>query len=256
MSAINKFHGLINRLDQKIGLSQTPVPGFIMGLSGTDSAAAVMMLYSALQQRDMLFPRRLKVMHYVNVFRHKPTWVETHLIPWLQERCPHADFEVAYPLGGNYEPQRWADLNLRSLNELEFDFDTIGWPLTGMKPLPEGRNYWVVNTINATEWELGSYSNSTRLASLSPLRSLWKSEILEICETLGVPQIAIDNARLPDCLCGRAELAAANIELIDDILRMRLDPTKHDPELLRQLFSFIADEKKYNGFKARGSFTV
>ncbi len=256
MNAINKFHGLIKRLDQKIVMSQVPVPGFIMGLSGTDSIVAFMLCYGALQERDMLFPKRLKGIHYVNAMRGSTSWFQKEAIPWLREKCPHADIEVAQPMGGNYDPQRWSDLIMRSLYELEFDYSTIGWPFQGMKPLPEGRNYWVANTINATEWELGSYSNATRLASISPIRSIWKSEVLEICQELGVPQIAIDNARLPDCLCGRAELAAANIELIDDILRMRLDPTQHDPELLKQLFSFIADEKKYNGFKARGAYTL
>lgn len=243
--APKKFYNTVKRLAAKIEISQTPVPGFIMGLSGTDSIVAFMICYEALELTGR--GDRMYGVHYVRQGDKQQGWFIREIIPFLQMVCPKARIEVAVPLGGNRDQQRWADLSLRSLNEVIWDEVT---------PLEPGKNYWVVNTINATEWELGSYSNSSRLASLSPIRSIWKSEVLEICSALEVPSIALEYARLPDCLCGRAELAASNIELIDDILRMRLDPTKHDPELLKQLFSFIAEEKKYNGFKQRGTFVV
>ncbi len=250
MSVLKKFDDLKDRLAKKIGLSQTPVPGFIMGLSGTDSIIAFLLLYQTLNALNPGKRVGLLGIHYVKDLRQR-SWFEREVIPWLQKMCPFADIRVEVPLGGNQDPQRWADLNLRSLNAVtHLDGRVI------ITPLEIGHNYWVVNTINATEHELGTYAVASKIASIAPIRSLWKTEILQLCKAFGVPKKAIDYARLPDCLCGRAELAAENIELIDDILRFRLDPTAHDPELLRKLFEFIKSEKDYNGFKIRTPFLI
>ena len=242
---IEKFHALVDRLVRKMELSQTPVPGFIIGLSGTDSLVAFLIGYEACKIRGM--PERMMGVHYVNMRRRKPTWFEEGVIPWLRQRCPEATILVAEPLGGNQDQQRWADLHLRALNDIDNG---------AIRSLAPGQNYWLMGSINATERLLGKYAMLATCVSLQPIQTLYKSAILKICEELGVPQIAIDNARIPDCLCGRDELAANNIELIDEILTFRVNPEDHDPDLLNQMYQYIRDLKAQNDFKTRVPFLV
>ncbi len=241
----DKFEYLTNRLVEKMKMSQEPVPGFIQGLSGTDSVLVFLLLYEAATRMGM--PQRVYGIHYVNANRRKPTWFEAQVMPWLRERCPDARLEVHVPRGGNQDPQRWADLHLRSLNHIEYVENGNSQQI----PLGKGENWWVVGTLNATEFALGTYSNLADSASIMPLRKVWKSAVMEMCEAQGVPAIAIENARLPDCICGRDELAAANIELIDGILRYKAVVTLENLGLFNELFEYVGMRKAQNGFKDR-----
>lgn len=241
---MKKFEDRVNRLANKIGMSQTPVPGFIMGLSGTDSVVAFIMCYEALKRHNK--QHRLRGIHYVK--SHTLSWFQNGVIPWLQERCPEARIDVFEPLGGNQDQQRWADLHFRALNRI----DVRGRP----HALDEEDTYWVVGTINATEKHLGKYSVLATAVSVQPLMTLYKSDIIKICVDLGVPEIAIEKSRLPDCLCGRDELAANNIELIDDILRFNVDPSQHSPELLAKLYEYVKLSIQDYGFKQRIPYVI
>ncbi|RYG59228.1 MAG: hypothetical protein EON60_11050 [Alphaproteobacteria bacterium] len=241
----DKFEYLVNLLVEKMKMSQVPVPGFILGLSGTDSVLAYLLLYEAAKRMDM--PQRVYGIHYAPRNRKKPTWFEREVMPWLRERCPEARPEVQSPQGLYNDHYRWADLGTRALNSLE------QCPDGSLKDLPlePGENYWVAGTLNATEFALGTYSNFAAAASIMPLRKVWKSDIMAMCEAKGVPQIALDNARLPDCICGRMELAAANIEMIDGILRYDVVVTPDNYQLFNQLFAYVDTCKRDNGFKER-----
>lgn len=88
---LDKFEGLVNRLVAKIEFSQTPVPGFMIGLSGSDSILAFLVLYEALQRRGM--EDRLVGIHYKS---GKPTWFENDIFPWLGcSRDCHEAVQVA-----------------------------------------------------------------------------------------------------------------------------------------------------------------
>ena len=158
---------------------------------------------------------------------------------------------VVEPLGGNQDQQRWADLQLRSVNAVILSDD--GSHITA---LPEEERYWVAGTINATEHALGKHSVLANAVSMQPIRSLWKSDVMRACEEMGVPDIILENARLPDCMCGRDEIAAQHIELIDDILRYRFDPREHDPDLMITLMGWISDRKREGGFRQRIPYVV
>jgi len=244
-AALNRFEKLGASLAAKMQLSQTPVPGFMVGLSGTDSTIVLLTLYEAALRMGM--PHRVVGIHYVNQHRRKPTWYEEHVVPWLRERCPLADIQVVAPLGGNQDQQRWADLNLRALNTVEIDED--GRTVT--RALENGRNYWVAGCTNLTEQELGKFSTMSRGVSLMPIGRIRKSMIMRMCRALRVPAIAIEYAQQPDCLCGRDELAARNIDLIDAILTHDIRVGEHDPELLDKMFAYVRDLKRENGFKDR-----
>jgi hypothetical protein len=248
--ALGRFEVLAGRLAAKMRLSQTRVPGFIMGLSGTDSILAFLVTYDAAKAMGMA--GRVLGIHYVQRDRRKPTWFERELVPWLRERCPDATILVETPFGGNHDQLRWADLHMRALNEVS----TNSYGDAVLVPYEKGRNYWVVGCQNLTEQELGKYSAMSEKVSVAPIRKVWKSKVIEMCEALGVPAIAIEYSRLPDCLCGRDDIAANNIELIDAILTHGVKVEDHDPALLDMMFAYVRDLKKENGFKQRTPYLL
>jgi len=251
MSALEKYNAAVQRLVGKIERSQTPVPGFVMSLSGTDSIIAFLMIYEALRYHGMA--HRLQGYHYISTGRRKPHWFDTDVKPWLHRKCPKSWISTEFPLGGNQDQQRWADLHLRALNHVEQDADGN---VIEIKPYETGKNFWVAGTINATEFALGTYNIAAKSVSIQPIQTFWKSEIIELCQIFGVPDVAIQAAQLPDCLCGRDELAASNIKLIDDILRFRLDAVQHDPVLIERLFEYIRSRKAQNDFKSRTPYVI
>ncbi len=254
---MTRYEALVDRLVRKMQLSQTPVPGFIMGLSGTDSILTFCLLYDACQA--MGIPDRLRGIHYVSSLgdvRDEARWFVKHIFPWLKQRCSNAYLQIEVPLGGNQDQQRWADLHLRSLNAVGRDGEkTLVAPLNNaLTPTggeDRGFNYWVAGTINATEMYLGTYSVLATAVSIQPLQKVYKTAVLEMCRELGVPEIALEYSRQPDCWCGRDEIAAENIELIDAIIAMKVVPGDHDPELLNTLYAYIRDTKRDNDFKTR-----
>lgn len=251
--SLAKFESRVKRLSDKIGTSKTPVPGFIMGLSGTDSIVSFAIMYEALKRHGM--ESSLCGVHYVWAERKKKTWFEEHVVPWLRERYQETHVSVTTPYGGqNIEEARWADLKIRCSQGIPMEVrDKNNWQIL---PYIDKRSYWAAACINATEKRLGKYTILSKSASVWPVATLWKTDILSICEALDAPAIAIENSRLPDCLCGRDELAAANIEIIDQILRNEIDPTQHDPELLKTLFAWIKDIKGEYDFKERTPYMI
>lgn len=278
---MKKFMDRVERLSNKIRMSQTPVPGFIMGLSGTDSIVAFIMCYDAMAKHGKA--NRVLGIHYVNGpqqlsndYIKSHGWFIRDIIPWLRKRCPEATFRAVTPRGGNQDQQRWADLHLRALNRIEYvdhiyngvsdsertislDVENSHSDVSSRErivALDEEDTYWVVGTINATEKALGRYSLLASAVSVQPLMTMYKSDIIHACEYLGVPQIAIEKSRLPDCLCGRDELAANNVELIDDILRFKADVTAHDPQLLKKLYDYVNESQSIYGFKQRIPYLI
>lgn len=241
-----KYDGVVDRLTKKIGYSQVPVPGFVQGLSGTDSIVAFDALYSAMQNHWR--EERMLGVHYVDKIVNARGSFANFAIPWMREKYPKATIVIAEPLGGNFDQQRWADLHSRALYKLNDDGTRSS--------LEADETYWIAGAMNATENALGKYTILANAVSIQPVRSLWKSEILEISTKIGVPERIIENSRIPDCPCGRDELAAENIELIDDILRNRYDPTQHDPVLLKKLLEYIAINREANGFRERIPYRV
>jgi NH3-dependent NAD+ synthetase len=243
----------MTRLVEKISLSQTPVPGFIVGLSGTDSIAAFMIAYRAMEYHDKA--HRVYGIHYVGRGMN-PTSFEEYALPWLRKVAPNATIEVHAPLGANEDQQRWADLHLRALHTVETNIiGRMGVPLITRRE--HGETYWIVGTINATERALGKYSLISDSASIQMLHTLYKSDVMAICDELGVPERIMENSRLPDCACGREEIAADNIELIDDLIRGKGNIGDFpDRVLLQQCWEYIQECKRDYGHKVRIPYTL
>ena len=232
MQQNKKYKNAMQKLEKKIELSITPVPGFVIGLSGTDSILAFSIISDALWKHKL--DHKLVGVHFANSKRKKSTWFEKDIIPWMRENWPNADIRVQ-GLVDNCEIERWTAIQHISKNE----------------------TLWTAASVNATEKRLGKYTILVEAASLWPLTSFWKSEVLDVCRELGVPEIAIENSQIPDCLCGRDELAAQNIQLIDDILRFKeIDFDKVTPELYNKIVRWIGDTKKEYGFKERTPYTL
>ena len=249
MTTCARIDRVVDRLVHKMEMSQTPVPGFIVGLSGTDSIVAFDVLYKALVRKGMA--DRLYGVHYADPARRPGAFLRD-AVPWLRRIYPEARIEVAMPLGGNHDPQRWADLQLRALNEV----DAGEGGRSVARPMPQDHGYWVSGTINATEHALGKHSIGANAVSVQPIRSLWKTDVMQACEALGAPHSVVANARLPDCLCGRDEIAAEHIEVIDQILRYAIDVRAHDPELMMTLMQWVADRKREGAFRSRIPYVV
>lgn len=256
------FDDLANKIVREIIFGKN-APGFIIGLSGTDSVLTYMLLREAVEIAKKKTGKDVPVwgIHYVpertieekmRAKKRGSCWFEETMIPWLMSQHEVSKIDITTPLGYYSDQHRWADLMLRSVKKVSRVRvnDTIR---IKSDDLPEGENYWVVGTINATEKALGKYSIFANAVSFHPIQSLWKSEVLDICQAIGVPSIAIENSKIPDCLCGRDELAAHNIYLLDRLIRGEETP---DSEIVRNLLDYIEDAEEANGFKTEIPYVV
>lgn len=253
-------------------------PGLLVGLSGTDSLLAFLLCAEAF--RKLGKPDRVLGVHYgpqpgsPPIGRSKAMqavidddpqyamqwlsknrcgydrWID-QILSWLAQKEPDTTIRVESDFDTGDDYQRWARL-----------FKTAVQGIPGICNTGNTGEYWVVGTRNATEQTLGSYSNVSSAVSLQPLRGLWKSEVLELCTYLDVPQVAMDKSREEDCGCGRYELASENIEDVDAILMVRggfLSPdylarTLND-ELRRKLQNFVETQISETSFKSRIPYT-
>lgn len=232
---VQKYSNLKNRLKHKIEQSATPVSGFMLGMSGTDSILTYILLTEVSAEMGDRFS--VTGIHYVADGTIDDIFIK-YAIPYLNDYHDGGVIHtVTLPRGYHYDQNMWADLHVRAVESVI------------------DHRFWVVTTRNATEKALGTYSILANSASIAPISSLYKSEILELCEKYSVPKKIIDASRIPDCICGRDEFAADNIELIDDVLRNNL--TKDYPaDMIKKAMDYIRDTKKVNDFKNRTPYNV
>jgi NH3-dependent NAD+ synthetase len=132
---------------------------------------------------------------------------------------------VAVHAGTNLRARAW----LEKLGHVEVvsepdadtdDKDVARWAM--MLSLSRRRGLWLVGTRNRTEESFGTYSMASRLACYLPLAGLWKSEILELCPTVGIPPEVTASSLRADPDCGRSrEMAEISVGLIDRFLRVK-----------------------------------
>jgi NH3-dependent NAD+ synthetase len=81
---------------------------------------------------------------------------------------------------------------------------------------------WLVGTHNRTEQVFGTFSLASRVATLLPLAGLWKSEVMELAASVGVPEEILDSSRRADPACGRPQaMADIPFATIDRFLQVR-----------------------------------
>lgn len=76
---------------------------------------------------------------------------------------------------------------------------------------------WLAGSRTRTEDTLGTYSLASRLATYHPLAGLWKTDVMELCDLVGVPRAITDSSRQADPACGRppemADIPFARVDL-------------------------------------------
>jgi NH3-dependent NAD+ synthetase len=176
-------------------------PGLALQVSGgTDSALALWICEKALPGRveALFFGRKLRGEEWFESIA--PGRVRT-----LQ--LPDVDISQLRPALGD----SW------HLGTVDVDPDPLRWAIA--QTVAKYSHRWLVGTLNRSELVLGNYSNASRAAVVNPLENLWKSEILELCRFIGVPESIIASSNMIDCDCGRpAELVKHGLHTVDRYL--------------------------------------
>lgn len=206
------FENLIRWIQTEL-IEKKAAPGFVVGVSGTDSIVVYLAFAEAFRRLGL--PDRVVGVHFApplpsNIQELDPVerdayWFQIDVIPWLRSQAPDAQLFVDSSINHRKDGLRWGAL-------VEFS-------------VPE--NLWVVGTRNATENALNTFSNMSGAVSVQPILHLWKSEILQLAKYLGAPNTVIERSRQADCDCGRDLLPAAYIDEVDAMLMVRqgqLDP--------------------------------
>jgi NH3-dependent NAD+ synthetase len=227
-------------------------PGFLVGLSGTDSIVSFLAAARAFELAGK--PNRVLGVHFAPsedfLYDHPEAevhlWFSNQVIPWLHEQAQEADILIDTSIDWRCDGQRWGCL---------MDLSAVSNEKTRILR-PSGEQYWVVGTRNLTEDILLNYSNASTAVSLQPIIHLWKSEILQISKHLGAPEVALAKSCETDCICGRMRLPAQHIQEVDELLMARCGDLnweyvekKMPLELQKQLTNFIRAQIDKGGFK-------
>lgn len=84
-------------------------------------------------------------------------------------------------------------------------------------------NRWLVGTRNRTENVFGNFSLASRVATYLPIVGVWKTDVMELCKLIGVPDEVTASSRRADPNCGRPQsLAEIPLELVDIFLKVQV----------------------------------
>lgn len=86
-------------------------------------------------------------------------------------------------------------------------------------------NRILVGSRNRTEDTLGTFSHASKVCSFLPLASLWKSQVMALCEYVGVPAEILASSKRADPACGRPQrMADIPFEAVDAFLQSKQHP--------------------------------
>lgn len=184
--------------------------GFALQVSGgTDSALALWICEKAL-------PGKVEALYFGRKLRGAE-WFESVAPGRVRTlSLPDVDISSLLPALGD----SW------HLGTAEIDPDPLRWAIA--QTVAKYSHRWLVGTLNRSELVLGNYSNASRAAVVNPLERLWKSEVIELCRYIGVPESVIASSNMIDCDCGRPmELIRHGLHTVDRYL-MVLEGELHD----------------------------
>lgn len=223
---------------------QEKAPGLIMGLSGTDSILTYLACAKAFERLGK--PGRVLGLHFTGGADSKLDWVVEQVYPWLKNQMPQAALEIDTDAGGSDDQIRWGRLFSRAVKD------------TAAKDSLASNYYFTVGTRNATEEHLGTYSQLSTAVSMMPIIDLYKSEVLEICEWLGVPKIAMQKSCEVDCACGRFQVAADYLREVDLWVMQRKGMLSRSyieqnvpPDVRNTVLEYVIEEESRNKFRKR-----
>ena len=248
------FDSIVGWIAEKSQKEQAP--GLIVGLSGTDSILTYLACAKAFEWLGK--PEKVLGLNFehsshdgyagqgrpVTCLQSTFNWVAHDVFPWLREKAPLAKLEIDNTIPHSDDNKRWGHLFSRAVVE------------TDLRQGLNHQHYFPVGTRNATEDAIGAYTQISKAVSMLPIVGLYKSEVLEVCEFLGVPQIAIEKSREIDCDCGRFEVQANHIRELDlylmskrGILSRAYVEASMPRSVLNAVAEFYADETAINQFR-------
>lgn len=153
--------------------------------------------------------------------------------------------------GENLRCREWFEQTgaMRFLPQPTFltDTETARWAVFHDLGLKERR--WLVGTKNRSEEVFGTFSLASRIATFLPIVGLWKSEVMELCDYIGMPDEITASSRRADPDCGRpAELAEIPLELIDVFLKSKLG-MRSTRGLSKKQVSYLEQVYSANNFR-------
>jgi len=112
----------------------------------------------------------------------------------------------------------------------------------------------LIGSRNRTEDILGTYSLPSRVVSYLPLAGLWKSDVMDLCEIIGVPEDIRESSRKADPDCGRpVEMAQIPFATVDRFLQVRIgERPQSDLDVLGDdQLTYLDGIYQRNGYKAK-----
>ena len=232
------------------------MPGIIVGVSGTDSLVVFLAAYAAF--KGLGRPDAIMAVNFTHPGMLKKTatgdiacasddkdWFAHHIMPWLRQVAPDARHVVDDTIEFSDDNKRWGNIFSRAISDTELNHGMLG------------KYRLVAGTRNRTEALLGTYTLLSRTPSLQPIEHLYKTQILDICAHLKVPDIAIRKSREVDCDCGRFDVQANHMDALDHYIMAQqgdLDPAyleTLDPDVLAAVRNFYIEERENNAFREK-----
>ncbi|TAL35361.1 MAG: hypothetical protein EPN97_07370 [Alphaproteobacteria bacterium] len=219
-------------------------PGLIMGISGTDSILTYLACAKAFER--LAKPHRVLGVHFTTEAEKNNSWVVQEVFPWLKKMAPQALLEIDSADSGHDDQIRWGKLFSRAVSD------------TNNRDSLASNYYFPVGTRNATEEHLGTYSQLSGAVSMMPIVNILKSEVLDICAWLGVPDIAMRKSCEVDCDCGRFDVAADYLREVDlwvmhrmGILSRGYLERNMPADVRNAVMEYVIEEETRNQFRRR-----
>lgn len=152
-------------------------PGLVVSISGTDSILTFALCAKALKALGRDPQRELIGLHF------RSPRSEKYPYDWLSHHGCVQSLEPPVSDPKDADIQRWAAVQSFAIRH--------------------GR-LWIVGSRNATETHTGDYSVASNCCSVFPIANLLKTEVLNICHTLGVPLKDMNQSLAPDPECDAA----------------------------------------------------
>lgn len=148
---------------------------------------------------------------------------DSALCCWLCNQALPEKVKALY-FGESLRARQWFE-NLGAVETIPLAAEQEGHELTRwatLLSLSTRRRVWLVGSRNRTEDVLGTFSLASRVATYYPIVSLWKTEVMQLCQAIDVPQEIMASSHQPDIVCGRTELMVEiGIQRIDQFLQVK-----------------------------------
>jgi NH3-dependent NAD+ synthetase len=154
---------------------------------------------------------------------------DSALCLWLCAQGLPRDRALAAYVGGASHPLRcqpWFE-SMAELHILPAPPDAVPDPevfrWAGMLHHARANRCWLAGSRTRTEETFGTYSLASRLATYQPLAATWKTEVMQLCDLVGVPREITASSRQADPACGRpTQMADIPFTHVDQFLQVKV----------------------------------